>query len=143
VKTTPPADARFTRYPWWRRWFGLRSERAGAAFLRKLGFRVLARNVADRQGEIDLLAIDGKTLVIVEVRSTQSRDTRTVAMSIDYQKQRRLTNATMRFLKRRRLYDVPVRFDVLIISWPPEERRPAIQHYRNAFETTGRFQMRS
>ncbi len=59
----PPAD--FARWPFWRRWFGQRSERFAARYLRARGYRVLAANVADRRGELDLLALDpdGKTLV--------------------------------------------------------------------------------
>ena len=43
-------------------------------FLRKLGYRILGCNLADVRGEIDLLALDGSTLVFVEVRSTETRD---------------------------------------------------------------------
>ena len=33
-----------TTHPWWRRWFGSRSERSAAGFLKALGYRILARN---------------------------------------------------------------------------------------------------
>ena len=132
---------RFTRWPWWRRWFGRRSERAAARFLRRLGYRILATNLDDRLGEIDLLALDGGTLVVVEVRSTESNDLERAAASVDHAKQRRLTDAALRFLQRRRmLHDVPVRFDVLALSWPPGAREPAVRHYRHAFEAVGRYQ---
>ena len=67
-------EASFSRWPWWRRWFGRRSERAAARFLRGLGYRVVAANVSDPAGEIDLIALDGQTVVVVEVRSTESDD---------------------------------------------------------------------
>lgn len=140
--TSEPSPS-FTRWPWWRKWFGLRSERAAARFLRKLGFRILGCNLADTKGEIDLLALDGQTLVFVEVRSTESNDFERVAASVDAAKQRRLTNAALRFLQRRRLLNIAARFDVLAICWPPDEREPRIRHYRSAFEAVGRFQMRS
>ena len=147
MSNTPASDsnsaASFTRWPWWRKWFGLRSERAAARFLRRLGFRILARNLADQRGEIDLLALDGATIVVVEVRSTESADIQKVAASIDAAKQRRLTNAALRFLQRRRLRNIAVRFDVLVIRWPAAKREPEIHHYRNAFEAVGRFQMHS
>jgi putative endonuclease len=133
----------FTRWPWWRKWFGFRSERSGARFLRKLGYRILAHNVADTKGEIDLLALDGQTIVVVEVRSTETDDLEKVAASVNLAKQRRLTNAALRFLQRRKLLNVSVRFDVLAISWPPDQHKPKIRHYRNAFESVGRFQMHS
>ena len=143
---SPPdnhSHAGFTRWPLWRRWFGLRSERAAARYLRKLGYRVLAHNIADAKGELDLLALDGQTIVVIEVRSTESDDFEKVAASVDSDKQRRITNATLRFLQCRRLFNVPVRFDVLAICWPAGCREPAIRHYRHAFEAVGRFQMHS
>ena len=62
------------RKPWWRRWFGSRSERAAARFLKSLGYRVVTRNYRCRHGEIDLIALDGRCLVFVEVRSTGTDD---------------------------------------------------------------------
>lgn len=38
----------------------------------RLGFRVLARNVRTRAGEIDLIAFDGSTLVFVEVKTLRA-----------------------------------------------------------------------
>ena len=135
------ANANFSRWPWWRRWFGRRSERAAARFLRKLGYRILAANVADPAGELDLIALDGQTIVIVEVRSTASTNLERTTASVDLQKQRQITNAAVRFLARKRLLEgVSVRFDVLILSWPPTAREPVVHHYQNAFEAVGRFQ---
>lgn len=133
----------FTRYPWWRRWFGQRSERAAAKFLRKQGFRILARNLDDRQGEIDLLALDGTTLVVVEVRSSVSKTFNELAATVDAAKQKKLTDATLRFIQRRRLWNVGFRFDIVAIRWPEEARYPEIQHYRAAFQMVGKFQMHS
>ncbi len=133
----------FTRWPWWRKWFGQRSERAAARYLRRQGYRILAQNQADVREEIDLLAFDGQTLVIVEVRSTESTDLDKVAASVNLLKQRRLTRAALRFLQRRRLLNARVRFDVLLISWPPGQAEPTIRHHPNAFDAVGRFQMHS
>ena len=62
------------RKPWWRRWFGTRSERAAARFLRRLGCRILARNYACPHGELDLVAEQAGCIVFVEVRSTGGDD---------------------------------------------------------------------
>ena len=133
----------FTRYPFWRRWFGSRSEREAAKYLRREGFRILAANVRDCRGELDLLAMDGPVLVVVEVRYSESADFRRLGESINAEKQRRITEATLRFLQRRRIRNVPVRFDVVLIVWPGSEVSPKIHHIRNAFPATGRFQMHS
>lgn len=141
AEPSPPTGG-FTRWPWWRRWFGRRSERAAARFLRYLGYRVIAANVADPAGELDLIAIDGQTLVVVEVRSTASNDLEATAASVDLRKQRKITEAALRFLSRQRMLGrVAVRFDVLVLSWPPTAPEPVVRHIPHAFEAVGRFQM--
>jgi putative endonuclease len=127
--------------PWWRRWFGTRSERAAARFLRRLGYRILLRNHAGPLGEIDIVALDGRCIVFVEVRSTGGDDPTRPAESVDRAKQARLTDLALDFLRRHRLLDHAARFDVLALSWPVGRREPTIVHHRHAFEAVGRFQM--
>jgi len=129
------------RKPWWRRWFGTRSERAAARFLRRLGLHILARNYTCPHGELDLIALDGRCIVFVEVRSTGTDDANRPAASVDVTKQRRLTRLALHYLQEHHLLDCAARFDVLALSWPPEQREPRIVHYRHAFEAVGRFQM--
>jgi putative endonuclease len=133
----------FTRIPLWRRWFGRRSERAAARFLRRKRMRILGRNVDDRLGEIDLLALDGQTLVVVEVRSSETRTFDELAASVDLAKQKRLTNAMLRFIQRRKLWNVGVRFDVIAMRWPAGVREPEVRHYPHAFQCVGKYQFHS
>jgi putative endonuclease len=130
-----------TRWPVWRRWFGDRSERAAARFLRRLRYRILARNVNLTIGELDLVALDGRTLVFVEVRSTAGGSVERPTLSVDSAKQRKLTAVALAYLQKHRLLDHPARFDVIAVSWPANQREPQIVHYPNAFEPVGRFQM--
>jgi putative endonuclease len=129
------------RQPWWRRWFGSRSERAAARHLKRQGMRILARNYRCPAGELDLVALDRDTIVFVEVRSTERSDSARPAASVDAAKQRRLTDLALHFLQRYRLLGRPARFDVLIVSWPAQAKEPNIEQYRNAFEALGRWQM--
>lgn len=131
----------FTANPFWRRWFGSRSERAASAFLRTLGYRIVQHNFTCELGEIDIIALDGRTVVFVEVRSTERADSQTAALSVDLKKQQRLTRLALYYLKRHRLLDCAARFDVLAISWPADQKAPTIAHFLNAFEGTDRFQM--
>ena len=131
------------RKPWWRRWFGTRSERAAARYLRKLGYRILARNYVSSYGELDIVAAEGRCVVFVEVRSTGEDDPSRPAESVDAEKQRRLTDLALDYLRRHRLLDYSARFDVLAVAWPPGRREPQIDHHRQAFEAVGRYQMYS
>jgi putative endonuclease len=129
------------RKPWWRRWFGTRSERAADRFLRRLGYRILARNYSCPHGELDIIALDGTCIVFVEVRSTGTDDATRPARSVDAAKQRRLTELALHYLRARRLLGRAARFDVLAVAWPAARRDPLITHFANAFEAVGRFQM--
>lgn len=132
-----------TAHPLWRRWFGSRSEKAASRFLRSLGYRLIEHNFTCDIGEIDIIALDGKTLVFVEVRSTESGDAQSAAQSVDSRKQSRLTRLALYYTQKRRLLDRAARFDVLAISWPAGQPQPTITHYPNAFDAVGRFQMHS
>jgi putative endonuclease len=123
-----------SRWPWWRRWFGRRSERAAEGFLKRLGWRIVERNYTCPGGELDLIALAGRELVFVEIRSTAQPDPAVPAASVDAGKQQRMTRAARHFLHRSRLDDSPCRFDVLLLSWPPGERSPRVLHIPNAFE---------
>jgi putative endonuclease len=135
--------AGFTRMPIWRRWFGRRAERFAARYLRRQGCRILGRNVDDRLGEIDLLALDGQTIVVVEVRSSETKTFDELAATVNHEKQRRLTDATLRFLQKRKLWNVGVRFDVIALRWPAGASEPEVRHYRHAFQSVGKYQFHS
>jgi putative endonuclease len=109
--------------------------------LRRLGYRILVRNFQCPQGELDLIALDQKCIVFVEVRSTGKEEVDRPAQSVDTAKQRRLTNLALRFLQKHRLLGQAVRFDVIAVAWPDGRREPTIAHFPNAFEAIGRFQM--
>lgn len=64
--TSPASDA---RPPDPRRALGRLGEGLAAAHLERLGYAILARNLRTRHGEIDLIAFDGRTLAVVEVKT--------------------------------------------------------------------------
>jgi putative endonuclease len=56
-------------------------------------------------------------------------------------KQRKLTELALEFLKKHNLLDHSARFDVIAVTWPKHQVEPTVEHFRNAFEPPGRFQM--
>jgi putative endonuclease len=48
---------------------GVQAERIAALYLRLKGYRVIAKRYRNHYGEIDLLAVRGKTLAVVEVKA--------------------------------------------------------------------------
>lgn len=65
----PRTDRSDAKPPDPRRALGNLGESIAAAHLERLGFAILDRNVRTRHGEIDLIGFDGRTLIVVEVKT--------------------------------------------------------------------------
>ena len=109
-----------------RRTLGRLGEERAERFLSKVGYRLLARNLQLPGGEIDLLFLDGSTLVVVEVKRRESSDFGSALAAVGRSKR-----ATLRRIAADYAQIVApqarVRFDVVAIDG---ER---VMHYRNAF----------
>lgn len=53
---------------------GKRGEDFACSFLKQIGFRILERNFRKRYGELDIIALDGRILVFVEVKTRVGYD---------------------------------------------------------------------
>jgi len=138
---------------WIGRWFstndrfslGPAGEKAAANYLKKLGYRILARGHRQRLGEIDLIALDGKWIVFVEVKTWSSSQGGDPSQAVDARKQEKLTRAALIYLKRHGLLEQPARFDVVSIVWPssPNDVKSVqtVRHFKNAFDAVGNGQM--
>src|SRR5271156_2452871 len=120
------------------RLLGERGERAAARYLKRQGMRVLLPGYRTRLGEIDLIVRDGETLVFVEVKSRRQGSP---AEAVTPEKERRLTNAALQFLRKYDLLEQRSRFDIVAVVWPHDRKTPPIEPFRNAFEPVGRWQM--
>jgi len=118
--------------------FGRRGEREAARYLRRKGYQILSRGDRSKPGELDLVALDGRTIVFIEVKTRETAESGHPAEAVDLAKQRRLTRVAVTFLKRHGLLEHPARFDVVAVTWPDGQRRPTIEHFPNAFEAVGR-----
>ncbi len=106
---------------------GIKGEQCAQAYLEKAGLRLLNKNYRCRFGELDLVMLEGATLVIVEVRYRKSDRYGSAAESVTQQKQARLIAATHHYLAQAR-HDGPIRFDVVAISGNDE-----LNWIKNAF----------
>ncbi len=127
----------------WQRWtpgassFGARGEQVAETFLASLGYRVLRRQHRNVGGELDLIALDGDTVVFVEVKTRRGVTHGQPVDAVDRNKQRRMTRAALVFLKQQRWMDRRSRFDIVTVVWAAVPSPPQITHYRHAFEATG------
>ena len=111
---------------------GKQGESLAAEFLRKNGYRIVKNNFRNRYGEIDIIAIEGKTLVFIEVKTKTNSKFGPPKMAVDLRKQRQLLKTAMMYLTQKKLNDCPARFDVVGISMI--ENKTEIELIRNAFE---------
>ena len=96
------------------------------------GLRLIERNWSCRSGELDLVMLDGDTVVFVEVRYRKHAAWGGALESVDARKRQRLILAAELFLQREsRWGKQPCRFDVVAIG--PGDT--GLNWLRNAFET--------
>ncbi|HLS88896.1 MAG TPA: YraN family protein [Sphingobacteriaceae bacterium] len=103
-----------------------------AAYLTRRGFRVVARNVHSRYGEIDLVCRgpgDGPPWVFVEVRTYRSARFGRPELSLTPQKIHRLRRLAAHYLAALGRPGDPFRLDAVTIYWPPTGEPPQVQHW--------------
>lgn len=131
---------RYYRRLWYRlfrpRTLGERGEAEAARYLKHLGYIIIARGKRGPFGELDIIAVDGRTVVFVEVKTRRSHDAGHPVDAVDLRKRRRLTRLALAFLRRHDLLECRARFDVVAVTWPVGAKRPTIEHFQNAFEPT-------
>ena len=125
---------------WLTLWLGDRGERLAVRYLKRQGFRILARRSRNRLGEIDIIALDGDSIVFVEVKTRSSQSAGHPSEAVTFAKQQQLTRLALTWLKSRGMLERRARFDVIAITWG-DGTGPLIEHYKSAFEPVGRGQM--
>ena len=120
---------------------GERGERAAVESLRQLGYKIVFTRHRERYGEVDIIAIDGQTVVFVEVKTRRDASLGRPAEAVDAQRQARLTRAALSFLKSHGLLEHAGRFDVVEVIWPEGQKHPTIRHLPNAFPAVGQGQL--
>jgi putative endonuclease len=104
---------------------GRGGEALAAGYLELIGLTVVARNTRLAGVEVDLVALDGETHVLVEVKLRSRSDYGGPAQAVDARKRGRLLRAA------RTLGEVPVRVDLIAIELV--DGGLGLRHYRNAF----------
>jgi putative transposase len=119
----PPSDPR--------RQLGDHGEDLAAAALKQQGYKILERNYVTPLGEIDLVAWQGKVLVVVEVKTRKSTRFGSPQEAVSATKQGRLRRLADYYLKAKRLTGSPVRFDVVAVTMT--ENVPQVEIIQDAF----------
>lgn len=112
---------------------GIVGEDLAVDVLTSRGYAILERRYRTDHGELDIIALDGETLVFVEVRAKATDECGTAAESVTREKQRRVVRMAAAYLAGHGLVDPRCRFDVVAIDDALSDA-PAITVYAGAFD---------
>ncbi len=115
-----------------RKKLGREGERLAEEFLRKRGYKILARNYRYPFGEIDLIARDGKTIAFIEIKGRSSQYFGSALEAVTTRKQKRIARVAAQYLATFKLDNIRARFDVVGIHWATEGK-PEVVLIKDAF----------
>jgi len=117
---------------------GRAAEALVVARLAAAGWEIVERNARTRYGELDIVALDGNTLVFVEVKAGHEGSAygpERPVLAIDRRKQLRVRRLATAWMAERR--DIPyfaeIRFDAVGVTFDRTDRPIDIEHIKAAF----------
>lgn len=118
------------------RTFGTYIEQHVSEYLKQQGLKLIANNFNCQLGEIDLIMLDNKTLVFVEVKSRDPCGLVMAHESVTVAKQRKIIKTAELYLqKNKKFARMPCRFDVVAVQHQVSDGRPIdLQWIKDAFQ---------
>jgi putative endonuclease len=113
---------------------GRSGERLAADYLSERGYRLIARNVRRREGEVDLIAVDGGALVFVEVKLRRPGPAGRAIEALSPSKQRRLRELAEAYAAEHPELPADQRIDLVAIDLAADGSVEAFEHIENAVE---------
>ena len=112
---------------------GKKGEDIAVEYLRRKGYRIIDRNWHNGHEEIDIVAMDGEMLVVVEVKTRFSDEFGDPDLAVTKSKQRSIVRTADAYIIEHDL-DVETRFDIVSIVLNGKEKK--IEHIEDAFYPT-------
>jgi putative endonuclease len=111
---------------------GKAGENAAADYLKRRGYKILARNKTVVGVEFDIIAFKDETVCFVEVKTRASDQSGLPEEFVDEWKIQRLIRGAKVYYEQKRFAGCKARFDVMSMLW--ENNRFKIDHIEHAFE---------
>jgi putative endonuclease len=111
---------------------GKEGERIAEQYLKRKGYKLIERNYRCVLGELDLIVLDRRVLVFVEVKTRTDHGFGSPLEAVEFRKQQKMIKVAQYFLSQKGLHQREARFDVVGISGPRQQ--PVVEHIENAFE---------
>ena len=96
--------------------FGAVGERLAAEHIESIGWRIIGRNVRVGRGELDIIAIDGDELVIVEVRTRRIGKISPSETTVGPNKLKSILKCARTYVERILSYDGNWRIDIAAVT---------------------------
>lgn len=110
---------------------GKLGENIAKDFLEKNGIKIIESNYFTKFGEIDLIGIENKTIIFVEVKLRFCDSFGAPYESVDYKKWERLQNAASLYLMENNINDMECRFDIMSILYSKDAKKFNIEWLKN------------
>ena len=111
-------------------------ERLAAEMLDREGYEILERNLSTHYGELDIIALDGKVLVFIEVKTRQTEEAGSPFEAVTPRKQRQIARSALCYATEKGFGEMEMRFDVVGVEFN-EAGEPIVELMRNAFVVDG------
>lgn len=108
-----------------------RGEDIAAGYLESRGLEILARNWRTGHRELDIVALDGRVVAFVEVKTRRGGPQHPLE-AITRAKRREVRRAAASWIRSHPRVGVEFRFDAVAVRFE-EGRQPTVEHIRNAF----------
>ena len=92
---------------------GRKGEKLALKFFKKKKCKILSSNYSRSTGEIDLIVLDGETVVFVEVKTVSAGSTISPEEQITVHQKKRAIKTALSFVKSKKIYNRPLRMDFL------------------------------
>lgn len=102
-------------------------ENIATEYLKGLGYKILDRNVYFNHNELDIVALDGNTIVFVEVKARANNCFGNPVEAVTQAKVKSIVKCAKMYIKSKLLYERDIRFDIIGIDGSE------IQHIKDAF----------
>ncbi len=110
-------------------------EAIAAEYLKGSGYEIIDRNFRTELGEIDIIAAGEGYLIFVEVKTRLNENHGYGAEAVNFRKRRKINEVASQYLKKYRLYNQAVRFDIIEVY--TEDKR--VEHIKDAFDSYLRY----
>jgi len=106
-------------------------EKIASVFLVNNGYKIVENNFWTRISEIDIIAVQGRSLVFFEVKTWDVLKVDSLEYAVGVQKRKKIISASKYFVKKRpEFIEYNIRYDVIIISL----KSGSLNHMINAFQ---------